>query len=425
MNTNRRKIPLPSKPVSLLCGICVLCIEFLFAPTALASPWQRHTIDDSSRGADGVKLLDVNGDGLQDIVTGWEEGGVVRVCLHPGRQKVRDKWPSFAVGKVPSLEDAVFADLDGDGATDVISAAEGRAQRITVHWAPKDRAQYTDSTKWTAVALPASLGIQWMFVVPIQLDGKHGPDFIAGSKGKDGCVGWFEAPADPRDANAWRFHKLRDAGWIMSICATDMNADGRADILFSDRRGPARGAYWLANPGPGPDQNRPWKQHLIGGADKECMFLDHADLDGDGRRDLAMGVKDRDILLFSNMDANGLAWKRNAVSMPETAGRAKGVAIADIDRDGRADLVFSCESATPPKPGVMWMSRGQGKGAAAWTAHDVSGPEGVKFDLVVPIDLDGDGDLDILTCEERHNLGVFWYENPLGAVEAKAQSRCD
>ena len=44
---------------------------------------------------------------------------------------------------------------------------------------------------------------------------------------------------------------------------------------------------------------------------------------------------------------------------------------------------------------------------------DVSGSVGVKFDLVELVDLDGDGDLDAITCEEVDNLGVFWFENPL------------
>ena len=43
----------------------------------------------------------------------------------------------------------------------------------------------------------------------------------------------------------------------------------------------------------------------------------------------------------------------------------------------------------------------------------MSGPEGVKFDRIELLDLDADGDLDIITCEESHQLGVFWYENPL------------
>ena len=28
-------------------------------------------------------------------------------------------------------------------------------------------------------------------------------------------------------------------------------------------------------------------------------------------------------------------------------------------------------------------------------------------------DLDEDGDLDVITCEESSNLGVIWYENPV------------
>ena len=38
-------------------------------------------------------------------------------------------------------------------------------------------------------------------------------------------------------------------------------------------------------------------------------------------------------------------------------------------------------------------------------------PDGIKHDLVELLDLDGDGDPDVLTCEETKNLGVFGY-NP-------------
>mgnify|MGYP003392661066 FL=1 len=47
----------------------------------------------------------------------------------------------------------------------------------------------------------------------------------------------------------------------------------------------------------------------------------------------------------------------------------------------------------------------------AWQAFDIGGLTGTKFDLVQLVDLDSDGDLDVITCEERENLGLIWYEN--------------
>ena len=54
--------------------------------TTLEEPWRRHPIDGSSRGADGVRAADVNGDGLVDFPTGWEEGGRVRAYLNPEKR---------------------------------------------------------------------------------------------------------------------------------------------------------------------------------------------------------------------------------------------------------------------------------------------------------------------------------------------------
>ena len=86
----------------------VALLSLLLALPLAAAPWQRHTIDNSSKGADGVRLLDVNGDGLLDVATGWEEGGVVRAYLNPGPGKSKAEWPAVTVGKVKSAEDAVF-----------------------------------------------------------------------------------------------------------------------------------------------------------------------------------------------------------------------------------------------------------------------------------------------------------------------------
>jgi len=70
-------------------------------------------------------MADVNGDGVMDIAAGWEEGGVIRLYLQPEKAKVKQPWPAVTVGDVASPEDAVFADLDGDGAMDVVSCCEG------------------------------------------------------------------------------------------------------------------------------------------------------------------------------------------------------------------------------------------------------------------------------------------------------------
>src|SRR5689334_14215647 len=88
-----------------------LLIQVLAASAAFAA-WPMHVIDDKSKGPDGVKLADANGDGLLDIATGFEQGGVTRVFLHPGPAKVREPWPKVTVGKTPDAEDAVLVDLD-------------------------------------------------------------------------------------------------------------------------------------------------------------------------------------------------------------------------------------------------------------------------------------------------------------------------
>ena len=385
-------------------------------------PWPRHTIDPADKaagklGADGVRLGDFNGDGLLDITTGWEQGGAIVVYQNPGPGKAKSVWPSVTVGRVASPEDAVFADLDGDGNLDVISSCEGRERTMYVHWAPAKRKDYLKSNAWVTEAIPATKQKQsWMFAEPAQIDGRGGIDLFVSSKGANGSIGWLrgDAPTSSgRDAGAFKFMKLRSAGWIMTLKALDMDGDGDSDLLFSDRKGSKRGVNWLENPDDAEVASpKKWTEHVIGGKEHEVMFLSVGDLNHDGARDIVCPTRNGEILLF---EGNGNGWKIHSTPNPFVVPHGKAVAIGDIDNDGRNDLFHVTNTGRNRElPGATWMSNRPNKPwSSKWNVTNVSGSIGVKFDLVKLVDLDGDGDLDAITCEEVDNLGVFWFENPL------------
>lgn len=397
-------------------GLCIINVAY-----AQEKPWKLHVIDNGYSGADGVKLADINRDGLMDITTGWEEEGFTKVYLHPGFEKSKQKWPGVIVGKTPSVEDAVFVDLDNDGSFDVISSTEGRSKKIFISWGPKNLNDILDSAKWQCEELPASVRLmQWMFAMPMQVDGRNGVDIVVGSKGENANIGWFESPENPRNLHEWKWHPIQPCGWIMSLFSKDMDGDGDLDIVTSDRRGNLRGVRWVENPGPGDDIHKSWKNHAFGALNLEVMFMDLADLDGDGLEDaLVTEYTNQKIICLRRLDASGLNWEEYEIDLPKISGRAKSVRVGDIDQDGKPDIVHSANTMKDKnREGILWFSRDEKSNGFSWVHHTASGPVGYKFDRIELIDLDGDGDLDVLTCEENYGensngLGVIWYENPL------------
>ncbi len=60
---------------SILPMACWVVAARVANPDSSQNPWPRHVIDDSTRGADGIRLADLNGDGHPDVITTEESAG--------------------------------------------------------------------------------------------------------------------------------------------------------------------------------------------------------------------------------------------------------------------------------------------------------------------------------------------------------------
>ena len=374
---------------------CLVLIQFNSA--SAQQPWKRHTIDNTKKGADGVRLADFDGDGRLDIVTGWEESGIVRLYLNPGPLEATNPWPRVTVGTGKSPEDAVPFDVDGDGRFEIVSCHEGKLKQVQVHRfdnSTSNRQSLLNPNHWQSTEISQLDGQQWMFATPLTLKGKRRA-LVLGSKNKDASLTllWQNKPGD--EISLWKTSKLRSCGWIMSIHILDMDQDGDNDIVFSDRKSKFRSVGWLEQPA-NPIEIGDWKEHSIGATKFEPMFIDSTP-----NRIL---VATRNDCWLDFQRKSNQKWESNSKKNP--AGVPFGKAIKWL---GNQSIVLTCNTHADRRrtdqPGI-WIRDGE----ADWATIDLQTE--CKFDRMELLDLDEDGDLDVITCEERQQLGVIWYENP-------------
>lgn len=406
-------------------------------PTSYATElyWQKWIIDASGNGADGVHTGDINDDGLPDVVSGWEQSGSIMLYLNPGPGKVRKAggWQAVDIGgglEIEGIEDAAFADLNLDGRDDaVIASIEGSTKTLSIHW---PTATIGDQpADWQAAELAPNEHAGYMKARAAQIDGRDGADIVAGTKamGNDkALIYWFQAPpgSHPDNVKQWRRFYVGEVAWkTVTLVIKDMDADSLPDIVVSGRKGVA----WFRNPGPAKLQDAPaaasWERIVITTEGSEFTFCDHV---VDGMEDIITTSSQKSGLVaiwLKRLDASGRRWEEYPITSDSLRGEhssnskfvLKGVACGFINADDRIDVVFT---GSGHGHGVFLMTpRTDIASGMDWDLVNlVPYASRMKYDNLKLVDLDGDGDLDILTTEEGQGIfsagdGVLWLENPL------------
>lgn len=412
--------------------------------TGTAPAWAVHQITVGSSGAgnldgaDGVDLSDVDGDGLLDVTSGYEQGLRATLSFNPGPSLVESEWPKVtfpAAGNLCSAEDVIIADLDGDGAKDVIAACETGAVRVTIFFAPappNTRSELLTASNWTQVDITASAGNRSMRAAVANLDGDPAMELLVGGKESSGpCVaanvGYYDN-ATPTDQGSWAsatFEAVRAVGWVMQMYAADLNGDTFTDIVYSDREpidcptpgGTNQGITWLEGDGAGN-----YTPHAIIASEGDHTWFTLVDWDGDTDLDITDCRSNASLNVSQVLLNNGsfAAFTPLAVAQPTRVGRCQHFSPADFDDDGILDAMFSYNNA-PSLSGVAGQRNSGSPTVLSLARAEVSGvlsPLDTKFDNMLWADVDGDGDIDAVTSEQHvpagtgPGLGVVYFENP-------------
>ena len=357
-------------------------------------------------------IADLDGDGKPDLIVADSGAHIVSIFRNISQSGVLDT-NSFAAridlattgGSSDNPIAMTVADVDGDGKLDIL-ICDGGANQIKIY-----RNLSTSGTLTTnSFAAPFVLNTsgEARAVRVADLDGDGRPDVVAADWGAD-YISIFQNIGGPGNlAFAPRVDFGAGAG-IFDLTIADLDGDGKPDIAWV-----AFDVSILRNtsvPGTIDTSSFSVGTNFTALADTESIIA--ADMDGDGKPDLIVSsYLNSDISVLRNQSVPGIFSFAPHVDFA-AAGRVHDVRAADINGDGKPDIVVDSESGN-------YMSVFQNSGTpGVFTADSLSnradfaagsGAWGVSIG-----DLDGDGRPDVVVANNYDNtLSLYQNQAPFG-----------
>ena len=173
------------------------------------------------------------------------------------------------------------------------------------------------------------------------------------------------------------------------VAIGDLNNDGMPDVIFTNS---ARGA--VATSASAVTLNNGSGRLVFSQALSDAEDIALGDVDNDG---------DLDVYLARYGNQPDELWLNNGNGTFTNSGQLLGsdnsinAAMADMDGDGDLDVVSTNHNVSESAPHRIWLNDGTGK----LTLSDISFGRGIKTESLKLVDLDRDGDMDIVTMGGR------------------------
>ena len=301
--------------------------------------WTRTAISTTAVVGTDIEVVDLDGNGIRDVVATTDTGGVSGITLF---QLGDAGWAATALVTGYKLHDLEVADLDGDGRQDLIGRGQGSAGNRLHIWLQETPGAWT----YRRVGLPAENG-DGLRIADLDRDGL--PDIVVPRH-------WLRNTSTPGVLTLTRltYNSAAPANGIVVVGHVDGDAALDIAVAPAHRAGTFGRLSWFKGP-EDPAAGAIWPEMPIEDlVEADHHFLGFGDFDRDGTTDIATAMTELTtnpkIKLFLNLAGDGTFAPPQIVA--DTSSHS--MQILEVGSDGYLSLVGADYNRTVRTPIKLW-----------------------------------------------------------------------